>query len=174
MAMTPRLYTLNALATELDRDRRLIGRALREVPPEGKVEGRRPGWRMTTALAALERHEGRARPAPRPAVVRDGAGPLVHFTERLDDWREIRAMFRPGEKGKTYDLATTAQLFGLDPGAILTWLRAGMPYAEEGNWETGEGFVLVTHWVLDWALLLRLLADVTHDEPAARRLRLVA
>jgi hypothetical protein len=57
MAMTPQLFSLSALAVELDRDRRTVARALRHVPPDGKVHGR-DGWRMTTAITALDRLEG--------------------------------------------------------------------------------------------------------------------
>lgn len=64
MAMTAALYGISALATELDRDRRTIARALRSVKPDGKTnDGRHPAWRMTSALTALDRTEGRRRDA---------------------------------------------------------------------------------------------------------------
>ena len=36
MAMTAKLWTISGLAAELDRDRRTITRALRDVPHDGK------------------------------------------------------------------------------------------------------------------------------------------
>jgi phage terminase Nu1 subunit (DNA packaging protein) len=52
MGMTARLWSINALATELGRDRRTIAKALRQVAPDGKADGGK-AWFMTTALAAL-------------------------------------------------------------------------------------------------------------------------
>lgn len=62
MSMTPQLFGINALAVELDKDRRTIGRALRNVKPDGRsADGRHPAWRIQTCLRALEATEGRRR-----------------------------------------------------------------------------------------------------------------
>src|SRR5919199_3632639 len=135
MAMRAKVWTLSGLEVETGRDRRTIARALRGVPPDGKIEGRHDAWFLRTALAALDRLDT---PSTRPAASRagqSGEGPLSHFVNRVEDWRKIRAMFKPGEKGKTYDIIMTAQIFGVEPAAILMWLRAGMPYEREGCWE---------------------------------------
>jgi hypothetical protein len=58
---TARLLGINALATELNRDRRTIARALRTIPPDGKSHDRHNAWHLTTALRALEATEGRHR-----------------------------------------------------------------------------------------------------------------
>ena len=55
MAMTPQLFTLHALSTELGRDFRLLARALANTPPDA-VNGRHKCWRLRTALAALSAH----------------------------------------------------------------------------------------------------------------------
>lgn len=55
MAMTRQLWTLNGLATELGKDRRTLGRALRHVPADGTTRGGYQGWFMETALRALSR-----------------------------------------------------------------------------------------------------------------------
>ena len=47
-----RLYSVSDLATELQRDRRTMGDALRNIAPDGAIKGR-PAWFMTTAIAAL-------------------------------------------------------------------------------------------------------------------------
>ena len=56
-----------------------------------------------------------------------------------------------------------ARMCGWEPEQVLTWLRAGMPYVEAGDWETGEGFVLNSAWTLDWHVLVasRLLRAAT-------------
>lgn len=53
MAMTARIWTINGLASELDRDRRTIGAALRDVNHDGKTDRGHKGWYMETALKAL-------------------------------------------------------------------------------------------------------------------------
>jgi hypothetical protein len=59
MGMTAKLYSLNGLATELQRDRRTVGKALARVPPDGKTPSGDPAWHLVTALAALDRIEDR-------------------------------------------------------------------------------------------------------------------
>jgi hypothetical protein len=46
------LYTVNAGATLLEKDRRLIARVLREVPPDSKAGGKQT-WRLPTIVDAL-------------------------------------------------------------------------------------------------------------------------
>ena len=57
MAMTAKLWTISGLAAELNRDRRTITRALRDVPHDGK-EGRYKAWHMTTVLVAMDNGTG--------------------------------------------------------------------------------------------------------------------
>lgn len=57
MAYVAALHTVNALATELGRDRRTIANALRAVTPDGK-SGRWDAWYLTTALKALGSGDG--------------------------------------------------------------------------------------------------------------------
>jgi hypothetical protein len=59
MAMQPALFTSEAIAVELNRDRRTVAKALRNVRPDGEVRGRR-AWRITTALSALRSRDGAA------------------------------------------------------------------------------------------------------------------
>ena len=56
MSMHPTLFSCEALAIELGRDRRAIAKLLRDVPADGEVKGR-PAWRLTTALQALRQRE---------------------------------------------------------------------------------------------------------------------
>lgn len=66
-----------------------------------------------------------------------------------------------------------AALFaGGDRSAVLTWLRAGMPFAIEGDWESGEGFVLICHWMIDWGRWATTWAEESGDHVSARELRL--
>jgi hypothetical protein len=93
----------------------------------------------------------------------------LHYCERLREWHEIH-----GERGQAdaLSLDETAVLIGVDAHSVLLWLRAGMPYVEEGDFETGAGFGLRPSWVLDWMLTLNIVCDLTKDEPARRKLRL--
>ena len=67
MAMTRQLWTINGLATELGKDRRTLGRALSDVPADGKAGGGHKAWFMETALRALDindaHYEGPQTPA---------------------------------------------------------------------------------------------------------------
>src|SRR3954471_20094372 len=47
-----RLYSVSDLAVELTRDRRTVGNKLRNVPPDGELNGR-PAWFMMTAVRAV-------------------------------------------------------------------------------------------------------------------------
>lgn len=53
MAMKATLYSINGLAAELKRDRRTIARALSDVSPDGKLNGR-DAWYIVTAQNALD------------------------------------------------------------------------------------------------------------------------
>ena len=55
---------------------------------------------------------------------------------------------------------------------MLTWLKAGLPYAVMGDWETGDGFVLVSSWTIDWGRWVTAWAEDSGDEVSARELRL--
>jgi hypothetical protein len=51
---------LSGLEAETGRDRRTIAKALGTTRPDGRLRGH-DAWRLTTALRALERHDGRGR-----------------------------------------------------------------------------------------------------------------
>jgi hypothetical protein len=171
MAMTKTLFSISALATELGRDRRTIATALSGVPGDGTLQGN-PAWILSSALSALERHDGRGRrTAGSPSHARSPAYEpdrvLDHFASRVRGWRELP------KTGHRYGFEEAAQTFTAgDRQALLTWLRAGCPYVERGDWETGEGFVLASHWLIDWMVLLAVRAQASGDEQTARFLRL--
>ena len=52
MSMNPRLWSINALSTELDIDRRTVARRLRKVPPAGKLNGH-DAWHLADVLPIL-------------------------------------------------------------------------------------------------------------------------
>ncbi len=52
MAMSRKLWSINGLAVELDRDRRIVADAVGHLKPDGESAGR-PAWFMTTAVRAL-------------------------------------------------------------------------------------------------------------------------
>ena len=54
MALVPQLWSLSALSVEIGVNVRTLASALRNVPPDGKVTAGRDGWRLLTALRALD------------------------------------------------------------------------------------------------------------------------
>jgi hypothetical protein len=95
---------------------------------------------------------------------------LERLLDRVQNWREISPTYSGGARLPINLIA--AMYAGGDRSAVLTWLRAGLPYAVEGDWETGDGFVLVSHWVMDWGLWAAVRADQSGDNVSARALRL--
>lgn len=61
MSMTPRLWSISALAIELRKDRRTIAAVCRDVRPAGQKNGK-PAWRLNDVLDAIRRKEAPARP----------------------------------------------------------------------------------------------------------------
>ena len=53
MAMTPKLWSINGLATELAMDRRTVAKKLSGVRPSGTINGS-PAWHLTVALEAIQ------------------------------------------------------------------------------------------------------------------------
>ena len=88
MALKAKLWSLNGLAIELDRDVRTIGKALAGVAPDGKV-GKNPGYRIETALSALRR-----RGAARSGRHGDNADAEAIFAELEELAVEIEAGFK--------------------------------------------------------------------------------
>ena len=62
MAMTPRLYTVSALAVELGVDRRTLAKHLAAVEP-ADVRGRSKRWRMRDVFAALKQSWSEPKPS---------------------------------------------------------------------------------------------------------------
>ena len=153
---------MNGLAVEFDRDRRTVAKALAEVPPDGRLKGHK-AWFLSTALPVLEDLLSRSR---RPDDD-DHFGPLWHFASRVDGWEEIYS-----REKRTRTIEEIAGEYRVEPEAVLVWLRAGMPYVQEGDWRTGGGFVLRPAWVFDWVLALLCLETAPGQQPAGRKLRL--
>jgi len=64
MTMTAKLWSMNALATEFDIDRRTVARRLKGIPPAGELSGK-PAWRLADVAGALT---GRGDAAPAKIV----------------------------------------------------------------------------------------------------------
>lgn len=159
--MTEKIYSVNALSTLTGIDRRTLARALQGIEPDGRLRSG-AGWSVGTAQDALANLPDARRTASRPTRARNH--PLLSIMiERLECWREIHAKGR-----KVMTLAEVANLMGVLEGDVLMWLRAGLPYAEAGDFATGQGFKLVPSWTIDWLSAIRALAD----DSTARRLRI--
>jgi hypothetical protein len=152
MGMTKQLWSINALATELGHDRRTIALALREIRPDGTLRGH-SAWYLDTALMAV---------TPRFRAGPTGEAPGANGTSLPSrcsiasrTGRRSTSRGPPAEREAMWvDVATAAQWMSAKPDDVLTWLRAGCPYAVEGDWATGKGFKLKFHWVTDWTALV--------------------
>ncbi|MBZ9760664.1 hypothetical protein LB553_07200 [Mesorhizobium sp. CA8] len=157
--MTKQIYSISALAVELGRDRRTVAGALDRVVPDGMVKGGHRGWYLQTALKALK--------AEPPRQFDPSDGPLGTMLDRLESWREIYS-------GKPLDLSIEemAEIIGHPASSVLTWLRAGCPYAKRGDFETGDGFKLRAPWVVDWLCSTSFIARKSGDVASAAKLQL--
>jgi hypothetical protein len=160
LSMVRKLWSLNALSTELGRDRRTVSKMLAMTPPDGRLNGH-PAWLLTTALRALYAYE-----EPQPASAANSADVLLgSFIDRVVHWQEIH-------RGPPIEwtIEATAEGLGLTIETLVIWLRSGMPYAKEGNWVTGAGFVLVPSWVIDWQAKLTVLNKLFGNKHTERQL----
>jgi hypothetical protein len=57
MSKQQKLWSVNRLSAELQRNPRTLAKALADVPADGTLAGR-PAWRMSTAIETLRRYEG--------------------------------------------------------------------------------------------------------------------
>ena len=169
MSMTKRLWSLNALATELGYDRRTVGLALNDIQPDGKLKGH-PAWYLDTALVAVQQTARRTRPVKPLKRIDVFAGSL---TDRVENWQEIYAGSARSERKKGWlDVSATAACLSVQGDDVLTWLRAGCPYAAEGNWADGDGFKLELSWVSEWASLVLSRLVAAGDQATLRTVRL--
>lgn len=53
IVQSPQLWTKHALSEELGLPRQRVTKLLRNVPPDGKVQGRHNGWYLATAIPVL-------------------------------------------------------------------------------------------------------------------------
>jgi hypothetical protein len=130
--MRPTLFSIEALAVELDRDRRTVGRALRATPPDGEVQGK-PRWFLSTAVRALDRRQGNVR-----------SGNSSDFAAACEKALRLLDQVRDGfdEAEAEADLSRRRQIlvgFGKNIGradAALKRLAAGLTPGERGALET--------------------------------------
>jgi phage terminase Nu1 subunit (DNA packaging protein) len=87
MAMLPQLFSLNGLAVELNRSRRHVAKALREIPADGELAGK-PAWFLSTALTALNGH---------PDGAEDSAAARARLAAEQADYWAMRNALQRGE-----------------------------------------------------------------------------
>jgi hypothetical protein len=100
------LYSVNRLATELRRNARTVVAALANTPSDGKL-GKHPGWFLSTAVAAMTRHESKSN--------RFAHAPQTN----TDDWRDIENYPLP----PYLDAAATRALAMLDRMFLATTIE---------------------------------------------------
>ena len=162
--MAKKLWSVNAIAAELDYDRRTVTKRLAEVKPDGVLRGH-SAWHLDTVLSVLN---------PRkevPDVAVDGL--LAFAVSRVRDWHEIYVdNGSSGELTGAVSIEVMAKCAGVEPEDVLTWLRAGCPYLTEGDWRTGAGFVLRFSWAAEWASLMLTRVTNANDWQAQKALGL--
>jgi hypothetical protein len=143
MAMLPQLFSLSGLAVELGLDRRTVAAKLRDVRPDGILPGGTSGWRLNTALRALD--------ASRFASSRSGEfDPIADLLENRMANPEI---VTEGDR-MLLTVSEAAQMLETDCETVLLWLRTGAPYSRVGDWRNGSGFVVDLSWLVNWLLLV--------------------
>jgi hypothetical protein len=68
-----KLFSVNAIAEALEKDRATVKRALRNTPPNGKERGQ-PRWKMSVAVAAIDALPGTNYEKPRRHSNNSGGG----------------------------------------------------------------------------------------------------
>jgi len=126
--------------------------------------------RANTLLREDRRRPSTTRRVPACYGNREPDPYLESLADRARNWREIHVGRRYGNR-IPIDVAATMFAAG-DRDAVLIWLRVGLPYAVEGNWETGEGFWLAISWMMEWGVHTTMRADASGDWATARELRL--
>jgi hypothetical protein len=81
-----KVFSINAIADLLERDRATVTRALRHVPPDA-FEKKQPRWRLATAVTALDALPGTNHEKPRRRAASDGE-PDPRITEAYDNFQE--------------------------------------------------------------------------------------
>jgi hypothetical protein len=143
MAMRPGLFSLSGLAVELGVDRRTVAAKLRNVRPDGNLPGGTSGWRLNTALRALD--------GPRLGSSRSGEFDLI--ADILESRLADPAIVVKGDR-ILRTVEETAQMLEVDRETVLRWLSSGAPYTSVGNWSNGDGFVVDLSWLVNWLLLM--------------------
>jgi hypothetical protein len=160
MAMTKQLWSISALSVELNRDRRTIAKALADIAPDGRLHGQ-PAWHLKKALQAIGIDGERVTQEEQHSL-------FSMMASRLDGWGRIAY----GDKTGDLSITDAATLLNETPQVILRWLRAGCPYAVEGNWRSGEGFVVRLIWLMEWSALVIHAARDVNEEDFLKRLNL--
>ena len=96
MAMTAKLWSINALSVELRMDRRTVASRLHGVPADGTIQGS-PAWWLPTALRALHvKGAAGMQPAGRTAApaggLRDPCRDPEPSARRADDRMAARGL----------------------------------------------------------------------------------
>jgi hypothetical protein len=125
MSMQPKLWTIGALAVELNRDPRTVASALKHTKPDGKDGGGRRAWFMTTATAALAPVERRA---PRHS---NGSGEEAAIDNVEAVWGDLRRGFENLEREPDVN---RRRVLAQDVGPLITELESAL----DAVWRSDE------------------------------------
>jgi hypothetical protein len=118
MPMRPRLLTRHALCVELGAHERTLARRLRNVPPDGEVNGR-PAWFISTAIKAV-------------GSTKDGNGGASEAV--LDEIQDLASALDAGLRRvqSEKDLEARRRMLREDVGRLVGQLDKAMALATEG------------------------------------------
>jgi hypothetical protein len=148
-------YSINALSEMLERDRRTITRALREVEPDGHDAQGTPRWKIATAVRALSDRGASDSPNAAISEIERAAADVEDLLEQLraaDGVEAVRKLLRTG--------------LGKAIGALDRALEAG----QQGRRPAEQQLLVLVHdqiigSVVDEILVLAGYDDATLNGP---------
>lgn len=153
MAMAKTLWSISALSVEFGMDRRTVARKIEHIKSASK-NGEPKQWFLADVVGALTNQ---------PPAEQQHRG---DFSDLIID--RLEATHERPQREMT--LPEFALLIGEDEQTILARLRAGMPFRTEGDWSTGEGFLITPAHAIDWGLLVA--GEISDRADLARELGL--
>ena len=152
MSMTPKPWSISALATEFELDRRTVAARIKNILPCGERAGHAV-WKLADVAPALTKRERSAR---------NGSGDnyLDTIFDRLLDWEELA---QNASDVPNFSFDEIAETFDTAAADVLVWIRAGLPCVEKGDPSDGAGYLFHLSTVLDWLALMHRAAALAEQ-----------
>ncbi len=146
--------------------RKAIARGRITVAPDGRIDPETADREWGERTDPARSHK--ASEAAGRISARSDFGEGIRWN--LKNWRIELKECEPERAAETVE--GIADVHKVSPEVVLDWLRAGLPYARTGDWDTGEGFVLQYHWTWSWLQSTATTLQLNGEQALLRRLRL--